>query len=449
MDQLMIGVSGIRGIIGSALLPEMALKFAQSFGTFAGGGRVVLARDTRTTGEMLARAVSAGLMAAGCDVIDIGIAATPTCSLMVDKHRASGGVMISASHNPPEWNGLKFFGRDARFLDTDSGNKVVDIFKNSTAECRDYRGVGAFSTDATAGEYHVEKVLGILDVDAIKAKGFTVLLDANHGAGGAYTPMLLERLGCEAVLVGGEPDGQFAHPPEPTAAHLKDVCGMVKDKCADVGFAQDPDADRLAVIDETGTYIGEEYSLALAAAHVMATKAGPAVANLSTSRMIDDIAARHNQQVLRTPVGEAHVAQGMVNSGAVVGGEGNGGVMDPRVHPARDSLVGMGLILESLARTGKTVSGLVSDLPKYMMEKIKIDCPRAAAEAVFAALDDAFGDARRNTDDGIRYDWDDAWVHVRLSNTEPVMRLIAEAGTVGRLEELLGKARTLAQEIVG
>ncbi len=445
----MISVSGIRGIVGSALTTSLTHDYARAFGKYLGGGTVVVGRDTRTTGQMLMHAAIAGLTASGCNVVTLDTCTTPTCGLMVRRHGAAGGMMITASHNPAPWNGLKFFGSDGIFLDAESVPKFLEVFDKGDLPMVDYRGAGSVTADPSALEQHIEEVLGIVDVDGIRTRSLKVVIDPCNGTGCVVSPKFLEDLGCTVTVLNGDPSGRFAHSPEPTRDNLVELAAAVTDAGADVGFAQDPDADRRAIVDENGSYIGEEYSLALAAAHLMSIKPGPMVANLSTSRMVDDIAERYGQVVHRTPVGEVHVSRKMTAIGAVAGGEGNGGVMDPRVHPARDSLVGMALVLEAMAHSGKTVSQRVADIPSYDMVKVKLDCPREKALEVIERVKQTLTDGQANTEDGLRLDWDRRWVHVRPSNTEPVMRIIAEAETEQACQDMIDRVREIADEVIG
>jgi phosphomannomutase len=296
----------------------------------------------------------------------------------------------------------------------------------------------------------VQRVLEHVDVLGISTKRFKVVLDSVNGAGGVATSMLLSRLGCQLIHMNATPDGQFPHEPEPTARNLTSLCDEVRRQKAFVGFAQDPDADRLAVVDENGTYIGEEYSLVLAAKWIMSRKSGAvAVANLSSSRMLDDIAAMHGGRVLRTPVGEANVIDCMLQNGATIGGEGNGGVIDPRIVPGRDSLVGIAYVLQLAAATGKSIAQLVAEIPRYEIVKTKFDCDRADADRAVEAIKKQFGHEKIDVQDGIRIDWSDAWVHARPSNTEPIMRIIAEAPDQATAESKAAQVRDVVNRTLG
>ncbi len=436
MDSLMIGVSGIRGIVGRSLTPELLVRFALAYGTYLDGGSVVVARDTRTSGDMIKHSVLAGLLSAGCSIVDINICPTPTTSVMITELGADGGVVITGSHNPIEWNALKFMGSDGVCLSEQEGRVLLDIYYRGGFAAVDWSGLREVEENRRALEIHIERVIANIDADRVRARRFRVALDSCNGAGSEITPLLLERLGCEVTRVHCTPNGLFPHNPEPTFEHLEDLCQVVGEGTFDVGFAQDADADRLSIIDESGRHIGEEYTLALAAREILATRRGPIAANLSTSRMIDDVAAASDVEVVRTKVGEANVAAAMKAHGCVAGGEGNGGIIDPRTCYTRDSLSGMALLLELLAHREKTISEIASELPSYAICKRKFEYRRAKLQKILQTVKDSADDARINELDGVRLDWPDRWVHVRPSNTEPALRVIAEAPDEAAAEEL-------------
>ncbi|HOI55395.1 MAG TPA: phosphoglucosamine mutase [Phycisphaerae bacterium] len=448
MAELMVSVSGIRGIVGDTMTAEVAARFAAAFGTLVGPGRIVLGRDSRTSGRAIAAAVSSGLLFTGCEVIDLGIATTPGVTVMVDELEADGGVMITASHNPMPWNGIKFFRADGIDLAAAQGARLKDIWQSGIFKYVGSDGFRQLKHDDTVHSRHMARVLATTNRGLIARRRPKVVLDACHGAGAIVTPQLLSELGCVTTVIGGQPDGLFEHPPEPIAENLTKTCDTVRAVGADIGLVQDPDADRLALIDERGRFISEEYTLALAAMHRLQQQAGPVAANLSTSRMIDDVAARHGQVCHRTPVGEVHVADKMVAEGCVIGGEGNGGVIDPRVSPIRDSLAGIGLILELLASRGKPLSAIAAELPAYTMIKRKREAPRPAIQKLLEVLPEEFAEARIDTQDGVRMDWPEGWVHVRASNTEPIFRMIGESADAGWVEAMLEKVAGLATRLV-
>jgi len=439
---LIISVSGIRGVVGRELTPQVAVEVGCAFGHFLGGGKVVLAGDTRPSGAMVRTAVASGLMATGCTVVDLGVVTTPGAGLMVGSLGADGGVVVTASHNPPEYNGIKLLSGQGWALPGEQMATVRQILDAGDFQFADGEHSGVIEDESDTHERHIAAVLGIVDAGAIAARKLRVVLDSINGAGCVGTPMLLAKLGCRVVHINAEPHGRFAHMPEPIEPHLEQLCQAVAREGADVGFAQDPDADRLVIVDEHGRFIGEEYTLALAVQQVLSQRPGPVAANLSTSRLIDDIAARAGCRVHRTPVGEANVAQAIVAHDCIIGGEGNGGVIDPRVVPVRDSFTAIGLICQLLADSGRTVGELVQDLPRYVMIKQKFPCDAACVAGALKAVEEALGGGRINHSDGIRVDLEGGWVHVRASNTEPIMRVIAEAADEQTARGLTERARS-------
>ena len=427
MPTRILSISGLRGIVGDGLEAEFLSTFARAVGRLANGGAIVVSRDGRGSGLMVRDAVLAGLAAEGCHVFDAGIASTPTCGLLVRQLDASAGLQITASHNPAEWNGLKPFDAAGRVFNAESGAKLIDAIASLEGEStREVSGVVELIDSPGTG--HRDAVMGIVDVQAIRDRCPKVVLDCNHGSGAVLGPELLEALGCDVTVLGGVPDGEFAHMPEPLESHLGGLCQAVLDQGADVGFAQDPDADRLAIVDELGRYIGEELTMALAADRVLSFHPGPVVVNGSSSRVTADIVARYpGSSFHRSHVGEANVVAAMDDVGAVLGGEGNGGVIDPRVGGIRDSFVGMALVLEGLATGGLSLSEWVGGFPVYQIVKRKVPCPAGRVPAAVEALRAAFDDATATEGDGLRLDWEDRWVQVRGSNTEPIVRVISEA----------------------
>lgn len=435
-----ISVSGLRGVVGESLTPEVALRYACAFAACAPAGPLVISRDGRATGAMLAGAVRAGLEAVGRNVLDAGVAATPTTGVLVRQAQAAGGLQVSASHNPPEYNGLKLFSAAGRVIPAAEGQRVIERYRGTSPAWVGHAQLGRGRTlDDTLSE-HWRLIAATVDVERIRQAQFVTLLDSNHGAGSILGRHLLEQLGCTVEIVGGQPDGRFEHPPEPLAENLTSVLPLVKRLGAHVGFVQDPDADRLALVDERGRYIGEEYTLALCADHVLAQHPGPVVTNCSTSRMTQDLAAKYGVPFFRSAVGEANVADLMIAEGAVFGGEGNGGAIDPRVGYVRDSFVGMALVLDALARRGGKLSQWVAELPRYDIVKTKINLAPDRVAPGLAALERRFTEARADRLDGLRLDWSDRWLLVRASNTEPIVRAIAEAPTAEAAQTLCRQA---------
>lgn len=432
MSELIISVSGLRGIVGETLTPEVAVRYAAAFAEGFGDGPIVVTRDGRTTGRMIADAVCSALCAMGFTVLDADIAATPTTGVLVRHLHAEGGIQISASHNPPEYNGMKLFSGQGRVIDAQAGLGVKQRYEDGEFQWATHDAVGAAVRFKESTDQHRQIILDTVDVENIRAQEFAVLLDSNHGAGSILGRELLGELGCKVTLLGDEPDGEFAHPAEPTAENLKTVADTLANSDAVIGFCQDPDADRLAVIDENGRYIGEEYTLALCLDHVLRCasaqdKQGSVVINCATSRMSQDIASSHGFACHVAPVGEANVVDVMLQNDAIFGGEGNGGPIDPRVGYVRDSFVGMALILNAMAAREMTVSALADELPQYAIHKTKVEVARQQIPAALDKLEQHFSDAKANRMDGLRLDWPDRWLLIRASNTEPIVRIIAEA----------------------
>ena len=445
-DGLMVSVSGIRGRVGEALTPEVVARYAAAFGAWAASaGRsrtIVLGRDSRVSGPMLHRVAMGALQSVGCTVMDIGLTTTPTCQLAVEHHHAAGGLMLSASHNPIEWNALKFIGPTGLFLEAAEGAAMRRLVETGIPYAA-WDALGAIEADDRAVLRHIESVLSLpyVDVEGLRRRRFKVALDCCRGAGAVIMPALLDRLGCVVSVLNAEPDGRFPRSPEPVAENLGELERFVQDTGADVGFAVDPDVDRLAIVSNEGRAIGEDYTLALAVKLVLRYRKGPVVTNLSTSRVVEDAAVAGGSTLLRAPVGEVNVAVAMRDAKAVVGGEGNGGVILPEVHLGRDAPVGAALVLQLLLEEARPLSAIVAALPRYVIVKDKLDRPSASLGAVYGALRAAFPDAEADTQDGLRLSWTDRWVHVRPSGTEPIVRVIAEAPTEAAARELVQKSR--------
>lgn len=455
-ETLMISVSGMRGHVGTDLTPELVARHAAALGAWArAAGRplVVVGRDSRTSGPMFAHAAAAGLMSVGCDVIDVGLVPTPTVQLAVEHHHAGAGLILTASHNPIEWNALKFVGPDGIFLDAEAGATVRALAEQGPARMG-WDGIGALHADRDAVARHFASVLALpeLDVEAIRARGFHVALDCVRGAGGASIPALLERLGCRVTAINVETDGLFPRSPEPVPENLGDLGRCVRESGADIGMAVDPDVDRLALVDETGHPIGEDYTLAFAVRAVLERHVGGAsttaaeppvvVVNLSTSLVVEDAAKAYGARFVRAPVGEANVARAMRDEGALIGGEGNGGVILPALHIGRDAPLGVALILHHLARSSGAVSDLVAAAPRYAIVKAK-GARGAELQPMYERLKSRLPDGAADERDGLRLAWPDRWLHVRPSGTEPIVRLIAEAPSVAEAEELVAAAREI------
>ncbi len=445
-DTLMISVSGMRGHVGRDLTPELVARHAAALGAWVrsrGGSRVVLGRDARTSGPMFALAATSGFQSVGVDVIDVGVVPTPTVQMAVEHHRAGAGLIITASHNPIEWNALKFVGPDGIFLDADAGASVRRLADDGPPRAG-WDTIGGLMQDTNAIDRHLDAILALpeIDVAAIRARRFHVALDCVRGAGSPTMLSLFERLGARVSGINLEPDGRFPRDPEPIPENLGELAALVRDTSADVGIAVDPDVDRLALVDELGTPIGEDYTLAFAVDAVLARAGRPSVVvvNLSTSLVVEDAAREAGARFVRAPVGEANVARAIVAEGAVIGGEGNGGVILPALHVGRDAPLAAALILQHLAATGVPLSSLVRARPQYVIVKAK--APRGGdLDALYAALSGMFPDAVADRRDGLRLAWADRWLHVRPSGTEPIVRLIAEAPTREAAEALVARVR--------
>jgi phosphomannomutase len=442
---LMVSISGIRGIFGTDLTPQNLELYASAYGTWLGGGTVVLGRDSRVTGELCEHIVTAALQATGCNVIQLGIVPTPTVAMGVLRHKAAGGIIISASHNPAEWNALKLLNARSEFLDAGEGQEVIRIARNHGIRYRDYKGIGRTMVDDTVLDAHIDAILSLpyIDRDLIAGAGFRVAVDAVNGAGSLALPRLLERLGVKEIAkIHCVPDGLFPHDPEPLPEHLTEICELVGSAGSDIGFVTDPDADRLSIVGEDGKLLGEEYTQAIAYDFMLGKKAGPVATNLSSSRVNDDIAAKYGQQCHRAAVGEINVVKEMQRVGAVIGGEGNGGVINPDLHYGRDALVGIAMVLQHMAEQGKTASQIRSEMPDYVITKTKIPIGEQNADAILKTVAEAYAGEKINTIDGVKIDFPDGWVHLRKSNTEPIIRIYAEARSAGKASELADGIRS-------
>lgn len=424
----MRSISGIRGIVGETLTPQVVISHTKAFLDLIKAKKIVIGRDSRPTGEDIAELVCGVCMLSGVDVVDCGLATTPTVELLVEKLEASGGIIITASHNPIEWNALKFLNSKGMFL---GPSEVKELFTKADAS------QGQIQSSTTGDDIHINATLALpfVDVEKIKERKFKVAVDGVNGAGSFALPKMLESLGCEVVKVHCTPNGIFPRGAEPLQENLGDLEKAVKENKCDIGFALDPDADRLAIVDENGKAIGEEYTLAIAAETVLEREAKPLSINLSTSRMCEDLAEKFGVKCHRTAVGEINVSLDMMEHGCIVGGEGNGGVILPALHYGRDSLVSAALILDLLARHNINVSGWVKNHPSYVMLKKKFEIKNPVSLAMEKA-EKIFADWKVDKRDGLWLGKDKSFVHLRASNTEPVIRIIAEAPTENEAQNL-------------
>ena len=453
---LMVSVSGFRGRVGDPLTPELVAGLAAAFGAFLQreglGDTVCVGRDSRTSGPMFLRAVVAGLQSVGTRVVDLGVVPTPTLLMATEHHGSAGGIAITASHNPAEWNALKLVTGEGIFLDAELSARFQDYLRSEDPPRAGWAGLGEVVEDPAAWSRHLTAILGLpeLDLPGLRARSFHVALDCVHGAGGLAMPELLEQLGCRVTSIGTDPDGRFPRDPEPTAANLEALGGLVRESGAEVGLAVDPDVDRLSLVDEGGQPLGEDLTLALAAAVVLRRTPGTVVTNLSTSRVVEDVATAFGCKLVRAAVGEVNVARRMQDEGAVIGGEGNGGVIHPRLQHTRDALAAAALILQHLLDEDDVLSAAASRWPSYVIVKEKVSFPRGGLPDTYRALIEGFSPAENDTSDGIRLAWPDkrAWLHVRPSGTEPVVRLIAEAPEAAEARDLVQVAAERLQGIV-
>jgi len=405
---------------------------------------VFLGRDSRTSGPMLAASAAAGLQSVGCDVVDLGMVPTPTLMLAVEEKGAAGGIAVTASHNPGEWNALKFAASEGVFLDAEVMGRFQEYLLSQDPPRADWEGIGSLKSDSAAVDRHLERILTLplIDVPALKLRGFRVALDCVNGAGGVIMPQLLEALGCQVVGINIEPHGRFRRDPEPTAENLAGLGEAVREAGAELGFAVDPDVDRLALVDRAGVPLGEDLTLALASAVVLQREPGVVVTNLSTSQVVEDVARSFGCSVVRAPVGEINVARKMQEEGAVVGGEGNGGVILPHVHFTRDAPLGAALVLQHLLDQRLGLREAADRWPAYTIRKRKVTFPREALDRAYGALQDDLSPPDRDLTDGLRMKWPEerVWLHVRPSGTEPVVRLIAEGPSPEEVDALLSRA---------
>ncbi len=445
---LMVSVSGIRGIFGTDLTPENLARFTAAYGTWLNGGTVILGRDSRVTGELCEHIVASTLMSVGCDVIKVGIVPTPTVAMGVLKHEAAGGIIISASHNPAQWNALKLLNSTSEFMDADQGREMLEISENGEFNYQTYDNIGSLTTDDDLLDDHIREILDLpyIDTGVIREAKLSVAVDAVNGAGSLAVPLLLEKLGvAEVHKIHCTPNGLFPHNPEPLPEHLTEICELVKETGADLGVVTDPDADRLALVDDKGILFGEEYTQASVFDFILEKKPGATATNLSSSRIADEVSAKYDQTCYRSAVGEINVVKKMQEVDAVVGGEGSGGIIVPDLHYGRDALVGIACVVQQLANRAISSSQYRAEFTNYYMSKSKIQLDDLGKDAdeVLAMVKDHYASLNPNTIDGVKVDFEEGWVHLRKSNTEPIVRIYSEGKSPEAAEGFANKIRAL------
>ena len=446
---LIKSISGIRGTIGGKvgdnLTPVDAVKFASAYGTFLKNNSskekltVVIGRDARISGSMIHNLVQNTLIGLGINVIDLGLSTTPTVEVAVPLEKADGGIILTASHNPKQWNALKLLNEKGEFLNGADGAKILEIAEAEAFDFVDVDSLGEITTNDSYMDIHIDEVLDLplVDADLVKTKKYKVVVDAVNSTGGIVIPNLLEQMGVEVVKLYCEPNGHFPHNPEPLKEHLGDICKLVVEEKADFGIVVDPDVDRLAFVSNDGEMFGEEYTLVAIADYVLSKTPGNTVSNMSSSRTLRDITNKHNGSYQASAVGEVNVVELMKATNAIIGGEGNGGIIYPELHYGRDSLVGVALFLTYLANQEKTVAELRASYPQYYMSKNKIELtPQIDVDAILVAMTEKYKNEEINTIDGVKIDFATEWVHLRKSNTEPIIRIYTEAPTQAEADKL-------------
>lgn len=455
---LIKSISGIRGTIGGntgdTLNPLDIVKFTSAYATFiaenGGKRRIVVGRDARISGEMVRSVVCGTLLGMGFDVIDLGLATTPTTELAVRHHNADGGIIITASHNPTQWNALKLLNAQGEFLTAADGARVLEIAESEAFVYADVEHLGTYAADPDFDSRHIADVLALnlVNVEAVKARRFRVCVDAINSVGGIILPRLLDALGVEYTVLNAEPTGRFAHNPEPLERNLQGIMDEIRKGGYDLGIVVDPDVDRLAFISEDGTMFGEEYTLVSVADYILSHTPGNTVSNLSSTRALRDVTLRHGGKYFASAVGEVNVTTKMKEAGAVIGGEGNGGVIYPESHYGRDALVGIALFLSLLAERGLTLTQLRATLPTYFIAKNRIDLtPSTDIDSILARVKEMYADEQVTDIDGVKIDFADKWVHLRKSNTEPIIRVYSEASSMEEADALGKKLMRVVEEM--
>ncbi len=453
MSTLMVSVSGIRGIVGNGLEPQVIIKYSSAYADFIGTGKVIVGRDARISGEMVKSLLIGTLLSKGLDVVDIGICPTPTVQYMVKILKAQGGIAISASHNPNEWNALKLLNSTGQFMTPDENKIMLEKLEDSQKSYSSWEKLGKLESYEEGLKRHMGDVINmqLIDAEKIRKKKFRVLVDCVNGAGVYVIPDLLRKFGCDTIEMNCEKTGIFPRLPEPLPENLTATMKAVKESKADLGIVVDPDVDRLVLITEDGQPFSEENTITQAVKFVLSKKEGNVVVNLSTTRAVDDVAKEFGGKVFRSPVGEANVILKMKETNAVIGGEGSGGVIFPALHYGRDALVGIALTLQHLTEKNQTLLQLKKSLPQYFIAKKKIDLGKISPDPIVNQIKEKYSKEKVNTDDGLRIDFEDHWVHFRKSNTEPIIRIITESKNLEQSEKLSQKyfdeIKNLVQQI--
>jgi phosphomannomutase len=443
---LKASISGIRGVIGTSLTPRVIVDYVSAFSSILSDGKVLLGRDSRVTGEMVSGIVKGTLNACGRDVVDIGIVPTPVVLFGVGNGNYAGGIVITASHNPEEWNALKLVNKSGKFISPREFDILSSNYSTQDFYFSDFKNIGTSSFDENIAEFHKKKIFDFIEIETIRKKKFVIALDTVNGAGGLTTVKFLKEAGCEIKELNTEPTGIFAHPPEPTPKNLKELSDTMKLSKFDAGFALDPDGDRLVIADENGDILSEELTLALCVDHYL-KKYGKTdvVINLSSSKVTEDIAGKYGVKIFRVPTGEIHVTEEMEKTGSLIGGEGNGGVIALKLNKCRDALVGIAFILEMLSGTDKKLSEIVNELPKYFLVKEKFPASSIDFTEIENDIKNSFGKAKIDDRDGLRIELVDSWALIRKSNTEPIIRIFAEAQKEEKARELIEKIRLICK----
>lgn len=450
MPTLVKSISGIRGIVGDGLDPQNLVKFSVAFAEFCKYGKIVVGRDSRITGDYFSKIVTGTLIASGCEVIDLGIVPTPTVQIYVEELKASGGIVISASHNPNEWNALKLLNDEGTFLSPKQANEFFQLESNIKFNFKKWNEIGRYQFIEKAYQLHIDKILNLdlIKPEEIRERKFKVLVDCVNGAGVDVVPDLLEKFGCEVTKINCDHSGIFPRNPEPVPENLKGTIKIAKEGDFDLTIIVDPDVDRLVLLQEDGEPFIEEYTIVLATDFVLSKKKGSVCVNLSTTKAVEDVAAKYDCPVYRTPVGEINVVEGMKKFNSVIGGEGSGGVIYPGLHYGRDALVGIAFALQYLTERKKSLSQIKKELPAYFIVKDKFETKNISPDLVVENFKKEFFGMKMNEDDGLRIDFDDHWIHLRKSNTEPIIRLIVEAKSENEAKQLIDNYKSKLLEII-